>query len=257
VSHIRQCQPFIGRCKTTTIFGRIQSIQDVVITALTRIYLDLVVPMLFHLLNKCSPHHNMTFFRQTQRFGYSPKPTMPIANNIHNSLNIWSNEFWHVIHRIRWIIISWNQDRLRNGNGVWIDECGEMPIRAPFLLGCEDFFGGEDWLYGCWESIVSHEDGILRVVFGVDLIFFSLLLWLVPFLEVVTTLWSPKMLTTANPLWFLVSFGLKLFWDVLEYHSTPLRLKTNLHYFLLHPYTTYVNAGVSHPIEWACCDGFS
>ena len=162
MSHIRQCQPFIGRCKTTTIFGRIQSIQDVVITALTRIYLDLVVPMLFHLLNKCSPHHNMTFFRQTQRFGYSPKPTMPIANNIHNSLNIWSNEFWHVIHRIRWIIISWNQDRLRNGNGVWIDECGEMPIRAPFLLGCEDFFGGEDWLYGCWESIVSHEDGILE-----------------------------------------------------------------------------------------------
>ena len=106
VSHIRQCQPFIGRCKSTRIFGRMQSIQDVVVAGLARIYLDVFAPMLFQLFNKCSPHHNMTFFRQTHGFGYRHKPTMSITNNIHNSLNVWSHEFRHVIHRTRWIIIS-------------------------------------------------------------------------------------------------------------------------------------------------------
>jgi len=93
VSHIRQCQPFVGRCKTASIFGRMQSIQDVVVAGLARIYLDVFVPMLFNLFNKCTPHHNMTFFQQTHGFGYNPKPTMSIANNIYNSLNIWSHEF--------------------------------------------------------------------------------------------------------------------------------------------------------------------
>ena len=90
---------------------------------------------------------------------------------------------------------------------------------------------------------------LFRSVFGVDLIFFFFALLVGTFLEVVTTLWSPETLTTANPLCFLVSFGMELFGDVLEYHSTPPRPKTNLHYFLLLPYTTYANAGVSHPIE--------
>ena len=88
VSHIRLCQPFIGRCKTTSIFGRMQSIQDVVITALTLIYLDVFVPMLFQLFNKCSPHHNMTFFRQTHGFGYSPKPTDRLLASVLNTIEV-------------------------------------------------------------------------------------------------------------------------------------------------------------------------
>jgi len=135
------------RCKTTGIFGRMQSIQNVVVAGIARMYLDVFAPMLFQLFNKCSPHHNMTFFCQTHGFGYRPKPTMFITNNIHNSLNVWSHEFWHVIHRTRWIIISWNRDRRRNRNR-------RNANASTFSFRFS----------GCWESIVSHEDEILRVV---------------------------------------------------------------------------------------------
>jgi len=41
--------------------------------------LHIIIPMIFHLLNKMSTNHDITFFGQTQELNYTPKTTIPIA----------------------------------------------------------------------------------------------------------------------------------------------------------------------------------
>jgi len=183
VIQIRQCQPFIWRCNTTTIFKRTQSIQDIVITFLAPIYPHIVVHMIFHLSNKCFVNRNIIFFNETHLLSYIHKPTNHTAFNIHNILNKWSHEFWHIMNKTRRITRSWNQDRCWN-RGTW-----RVANTSMFA-----------------NTLPQRWDPTSRCLIWFRFDFF-LLLWLYPFLEVETTLWPQEMLTVRKLLNNLTDWG--------------------------------------------------
>ena len=185
--------------------------------------------MIFHFINKCFADHNTTSFSQTQALRYCPKSIIHIAFDIHQFFSIngfmnfgtWSIGVGIIIDFGTWV-------------GIGTRERDELPIRAYLLLGNDDFVG-DDWLSGNWELTRSKKYRI-RLVEAYFCVDFTFLLahWLVPFLEVDTTLSLLEMHTDVKPPWFRVSFCKGLFWDVPEYQLSPLSHKTIFSFLSTH-----------------------